>query len=413
MLGRFSRYAEQRWDFLTIVRGVRDSRPRGQIPASNIFLSVFGMFAVRQRSFNALELQFQIPDRWDAFLQGRPPSADTLAYALERFDLEPLRDGLAQVAHEGKRKKAFRRIKKNSCNPYWTAALDGHESGASYKRCCDQCLTRVIETAHGPKIQYYHREVHLQLVGFTPAMTLDLEPVLPGEDEVAAARRMVQRIRKRYPRFLDLLSIDAAYLEAPFTQDVLKENLDVVTVLKQENRDLYQDVDGLLKTAPAPEIITDGKRRIQQWDFTDLTSWSQVGRPVRVICQSEQIKRRVRVARQWQEETIPSEWRWMTTLSQAQPEWIAESGHARWDIENRGFNELEQHWAMNHGFHHHPNARLAILLILALAFALTTFFFDRNLKPPFRKGKTRLFLAQRLLEDLILHPGMSFWSQPP
>ena len=415
MLGRFSRYAEQRWDFLTIVHHVRDSRPRPQIPASSIFLSVFGMFAVRQKSFNELELQFRIPDRWNTFVQGRPPSADTLAYALERFDLEPLREGLAQVAHQAKRKKAFRRIRKGSRNPYWSAALDGHESGASYKRCCDQCLTREIETTQGLKIQYYHREVQLQLVGVTPALTLDLEPVLPGEDEVAAAIRIVRRIRKRYPRFIDLLTIDAAYLEAPFTRAVLEEGLDVVTVLKQENRDLYQDVEGLVKGAPVPEVITDGERSIQQWDFEDLTSWPQMGRSVRVVCQSEQITRRVRVARQWKQETVPSEWRWMTTLSQAQaqPEWIAEAGHARWDIENRGFNELEQHWAMNHSFHHHPNARLAILLILALAFALTTFFFDRNLKPPIRKGKTRLFLAHRLLEDLILHPEMSFWSLPP
>lgn len=414
MLGRFARYAEQRWDFLRLVRQVRDSRKRPQIPASSIFLSVFGMFAVRQRSFNGLELQFQIPRRWDAFLQGRPPSADTLAYALERFDLEPLRDGLAQVAHQAKRKKALRHLHQDSRNPYWRAALDGHESGASYKRCCEQCLTRQIETAQGPQIQYYHREVQLQLVGVTPALTLDLEPVLPGEDEVAAATRLVRRIRKRYPRLIDLLTADALYVQAPFTRAVLEEGFDLVAVLKQENRDLYRDVDGLMALT-TPLEIAQGTHSMQQWDFENLTSWPQVGRSVRVICTQEEIRRRTRVARTWKEETTPSEWRWMTTLSQARalPEWIVETGHDRWDIENRGFNELEQHWAMNHSFHHHPNARLAILLILALAFALTTLFFDRNLKPPFRQGKTRLFLAQCLLDDLILHPGMSFWSQPP
>ncbi len=93
----------------------------------------------------------------------------------------------------------------------------------------------------------------------------------------------------------------------------------------------------------------------------------------------------------------------MTTLSslQAQTDWIREAGHARWDIENRGFNELSQHWAMDHCFHHEPNTILAILLIFALAMGLTTIFFDRNLKPQFRKGHTRLFLSHRLMEDII------------
>ena len=106
---------------------------------------------------------------------------------------------------------------------------------------------------------------------------------------------------------------------------------------------------------------------------------------------------------------------WMTTFnsSQAGADWIGEMGHDRWDIENRGFNELGEHWGMDHCFHHHPNAILAILLIMALAFGLTTLFFDRNLKPAFRKGKTRLFLASLLADDLARTHNGSFWSEPP
>lgn len=170
-----------------------------------------------------------------------------------------------------------------------------------------------------------------------------------------------------------------------------------------------------LKTAPVPLVVTEGTKTIQQWDFEELTSWPQVGRGVRVVCSREETSRRIRVARQWKQETITADWRWMTTLSspQAPTDLIREVGHSRWDIENRGFNELGEHWAMDHCFHHEPNTILAILLILALAFGLTTLFFDRNLKPALRQGNTRLFLAQRLMEDLI-HGGVpSFWSQPP
>lgn len=415
MLGRFSRYAERTWGFADFIRQVRDKRPRGRIPCSRVFLSIFGMFCLRLESFNELEQQFRIPRRWDCFIQGPPPSADALSYILERFDLNPLRNFLSSVAHQAKRKKALKRLKKDSRNPYTLAALDGHELWCSFKRCCPQCLKRDITVNEKIVTQYYHRVVALQLVGVTPALTLDYEPVLPGEDEVAAAIRIVRRIRQRYPRFIDILTVDAAYLEAPFTLATLEEGLEVVTVLKQENRDLYQDVQGLLKNAPAPKVITELGKTIRQWDFENLTSWPQMGRGVRVLCHREETTRRIRVGGEWKEETITADWWWMTTLSVAQAcaDWIAEAGHARWDEENRGFNELSAHWAMDHCFHHEPNTILAILLILALAFGLTTLFFDRNLKPQARQGHTRLFLCHRLMEDLILGALSCYWSQPP
>ena len=414
-MGRFARYVERTWGFADFVRRVRDRRPRCRIPPSSIFLSVFGMFSIRLQSFNELELQFQIPRRWKPFIGPRLPSADTLGYSLKGFDLNPPRDFLAEVAHQAKRKKALKRLKKDSLIPYTVAALDGHELWCSFKRCCPQCLQRDIEVNKTIVTQYYHRVVALQLVGVTPALPLDYEPVLPGEDEVAAATRIVRRLRQRYPRFIDILTVDAAYLEAPFTLAALEEGLEVVTVLKQENRDLYQDVQGLLKNAPALKVITEVGKTIRQWDFENLTTWPQMGRPVRVVCQREETTRRIRVGGAWKMETITSDWWWMTTLPavQACADWIAEAGHARWDEENRGFNELSAHWAMDHCFHHEPNSILAILLIQALAFGLTTLFFDRNLKPQARKDKTRLFLAHRLLEDLILGVVSCYWGQPP
>jgi len=57
-------------------------------------------------------------------------------------------------------------------------------------------------------------------------------------------------------------------------------------------------------------------------------------------------------------------------------------GHARWDIENRGFNELATLWHMDHCFVHQVVAVEALLLTLALAFVLTHLFYTRNLKPP-------------------------------
>lgn len=396
-----------------MVAHVQDSRIVPQIPTCNIFLCVFGMFTLRLPSFNELEQRLKIPHLWESFVGKQKPSADTLGYSLERFDLDTLRDNLSRVAHQAKRKKALKRLSPTLA-PYWVAAVDGNELWCSESRCCDRCLIRDIETAERIVRQYYHRVVVLQMVDVSPALILDIEPILPGEDEVAAATRILKRLRQRYPRFLDILTADALYLRAPFIQTAMEAGLDVVIVLKQENRELYRDVEGLLGVTK-PTQVSGYHGPIQRWDIENLTSWTQLGKSVRVVRSLEDTTERVRIARTWKEETIQRDWRWMTSLpsTRASTEVIARCGHARWDIENRGFNELTQHWAMDHCFHHEPNTIVAILLILALAFSLTTFFFDRNLKPQVRDGHTRLFLAHRLADDLIQSAVPSFWSQPP
>lgn len=413
VLSRFARYIEQVWDFPTIVKSVRDSRSEAKIPASSVFLSAVGLFAVRLGSFNALEQQLNVPGRWDPWVGPAKPSADTMGYSLARFDLDPLRDALALVAHKAKRKKALRRLSPDP-TPYWGAAFDGHELWSGFHRCCDKCLTRQVDTPKGPKTQYYHRIVMLQMVDVSPALILDIEPILPGEGEVATALRILDRLLFRYPRFLDFVTADALYLQAPFFHAVEDKGLHVIVVFKQENRELYQDVEGLIPRT-APTLLQEANGVIHRWDLENLTTWTQLNHSVRVVRSLEEKTRRHRTGGRWVEETLVSDWRWATTFPAAtvSADWIARWGRARWDIENRGFNELGEHWGMDHCFHHHPNAIMAILLILALAFGLTTLFFDRNLKPAFRQGKTRLFLTSLLADDLAQSNDRSFWSQPP
>ena len=54
-------------------------------------------------------------------------------------------------------------------------------------------------------IEYYHRGVVFYLAGFPIAMPLDVEMIRPGEDEVAAARRLLLRVLKPYGRFFDVI----------------------------------------------------------------------------------------------------------------------------------------------------------------------------------------------------------------
>lgn len=368
------------------------------------------MFALRLRSFNALEEELRLPLRWERWVGPKKPSADTLGYALERVDLESLRGVLVRLNHEMKRKK----ILKTKTPPYLVASVDGNELFRSRKRCCPLCLKRVLETDRGPVTEYYHRVAVLQIVNASPPLVLDLEPILPGEDEVAAAERMLARAKKLYPRFFDILTLDALYLRAGHVQKILDWNWDAVIVLKQERRDLYQDID-ILMPLTASEKTSSSTGTQTHWDMEGLPGWRQLERPIRVVCSSEIEHKRERIAGRWYDRDVIHNWRWATTLSRnlADASQINRWGHARWDIETRGFMELTQYWGMDHCFHHHPNAITACLLILMQAFALTTVFFERNLKSPLRQKISRLTLARLLAEDLAKAWTGCFWSQAP
>ncbi len=129
-------------------------------------------------------------------------------------------------------RQLYERLKRNKALPgiggLGVAVIDGHESHASYRRCCGGCLERRIQRSDGEQLQYYHRQVTLQLLSDAPAaspfniqgeplpLLLDAEPQLPGEDELAAAKRLLERVLAAYPRAFDVVLADALYAAATF-----------------------------------------------------------------------------------------------------------------------------------------------------------------------------------------------------
>lgn len=366
------------------------------------------MFVLRLRSFHALEQDLRRPKRWASWLgRGRVPSAETLGRVLGAVSLPELRELVATVNRRAWRAKA---IHRRPGETYRVMAVDGHELWASRARCCPHCLQREVTVRGTAVVEYYHRVVVAQWVGVTPPAIADFELVRPEEGEVGAARRLVARVVETSGRLIDVFTADALYLEAPFIERVLAGGKHVVVVMKQEARDLYQDAEGLRALVP-PGVLEDGPRTTRVWDLPELTSFSTLGRPVRVVWAEEETRRRKRVGGRWQEHVEQSTWVWVTDLPLAAvgAATIQRWGHDRWDLENRGFNELVTLWHMDHCFVHEVGAVEALLLTLAVAFLTTYLFYARNLKPPVRQHLTRLALAGRLLEDLAVLAGATAW----
>jgi len=351
------------------------------------------MILARMGSLNALE-QHRGNRFWDRWLGGTLPSADTIGRVFSQMELDMIRSLIRNTYSRLKRNKALKRT-----HGFHVLIVDGHESSSSYLRCCPGCLKRVIHTREGDRIQYYHRNVVAMLSGRDFPLLLDVEEQRQGEDEVSAAFRLMGRVLKNYPRAFDVVVVDGLYLRADFFELVLAHGKHIVAVLKDERRDLMEDVRGLFPLE-RPLIERRGNTQRMMWDIEGCSSWESLGREVRVVRSVE--SRTVRRQLSGKTEQQSSEWMWTTTLSpkQASTQAIVSLGHDRWLIENKAINEMVTYWHADHVYRHHPIAICAFWLTLMLVLNLFRAFIYLNIKPQLRHRHSNLYFARLISSGL-------------
>ena len=374
--------------------------------------SALVMFWARLGSLHALE-SVREARFWNSWLGQPLSSGDTVGRVYSLLEVEALRTSLHHL---------YTRLKRNKALPglggLAVAVIDGHESHASYRRHCSGCLERTIHTEQGDRLQYYHRQVVLMLLSeggpgrAALRLLLDLEPQRSGEDEVAAALRLLERVLARYPRAFDLVLADGLYAQAPFFNFLLRPHKQALVVLKDPRRDLYQDAYGLFQLTP-PQNGQYRSRDCRWQDLEDLRSWPQVQVPVRVVRSQERYTQRPQLTRQ--PVVLTTEWIWVTTLAtiQASTALVVRLGHQRWDIENYGFNEIVTDWNCDHVYRHHPNAIVAFLLTAFLAYNLFHAFLRLNLKPQRRCRQPEIFWARLIAAELYASAGLVATDSSP
>src|SRR5262249_49142315 len=187
----------------------------------------------------------------------------------------------------------------------------------SRKRCCDRCQQRTLTVNDEDVVEYYHQGVVCHLIEHQLAVPLDVELLRPGEGEETAAKRLLQRVFVNYPRYFDVVCGDALYFHATFINFRRDKGRHGVVVVKGDQRLLLQDAQGLF-AQQTPRVWQEGRRTVQSWDAEGFTSAEGVKEPLRVVHTVETVRRRQRVARQWQGKEETSQWYWATTLAKGQ-----------------------------------------------------------------------------------------------
>jgi hypothetical protein len=168
-----------------VIEGLTDHRSLPRISTALAVKAVLAVYWSRLGSLNALAMTRSVKF-WKSWLDAPLCSADSLGRIIAGMEAGPLRQGIHHV---------YERLKRNKALPdlhgLAVAVLDGHETSASYRRCCAGCLKR---TTPSGQTQFYHRNVTLMLLCASPPdrpavrLLLDLEPQQPGRGGTSTGR---------------------------------------------------------------------------------------------------------------------------------------------------------------------------------------------------------------------------------
>src|SRR6266513_2036794 len=141
-LAQFLGYLTKVFSFGRVVRSVRSERPYPTIPTRCLFLSLVLGVVIRAGSYLDISKQTK-RRRWQHLIHwNKRISDDAFYYVSERFDLEDLRQSLAEVNQTLKANKALESCKINGL---LFLSLDANEHFHSRSRCCPCCCQRQVE----------------------------------------------------------------------------------------------------------------------------------------------------------------------------------------------------------------------------------------------------------------------------
>lgn len=281
---------------------------------------------------------------------------------LKVSDIETINRNIIKKAKENKL------YRKGTIDNLLVVAIDGAEAFGSYKRKWDNCYNKKIKNKKiiNGKEQIVEEEYHEQIsvfakiVGKRPGILLGYEKVTSNgkegkqEFEPNVGIKLIKKLKHVYGNGIDVIVGDAIYLRECVIKTLAEEGYHGVFRLKDNNKMLLENSKGLFKISKEKEYKTKEKRIKYLSD-----KFEYYGFTVKVIKYEEQDKKGRK-----QEIYV------VCTDINMNEKTINKIIHARWDIENDGFNELKNQWNMKHCYIANENAIDVILQTIVMSYNL-------------------------------------------
>jgi len=390
MFKKIIKYSNKRFSLFKNLSLITDKRIKPRIESIKIVIAIICMHLSNLGSLNSLS---------SALASGRYPSVSTIARVADCMNLDEIRQAALEVYKRARKQKML-----TSYYGMWIGIVDGHEVTVSNYCKCGHCRKRNVSKIEGVvKYQYYHQFTAFILAGPNFSFTIDVEPILPNEGEITSACRLLERVCKNYPKAFEVVIGDGLYLKGNIFKLLEAHHKKAIAVLKEERRQLFEEANKL-SLMVEPKTYKQGKTIYRVWDHEIDYCWDGYGKKVRVIASEETTTKRSHAydGNGWQEKTEVVNWMWVTNLFEdfeGDLKNTVKVCHARWQIENKCFNETVNTWNADHIYRHSKNAIIAFLLLLFICVNIFNIFSARNVKD--RTIKTMVSLINKIKTEFL------------
>jgi hypothetical protein len=408
----FERYANKVFHLIPSLSLLKDTRKRPRIEIQDIVWGYYLGSALRMKAISTIEEEIG-----QGVLKRKVKqsiSDDTFGYGLDHLEPQSLQEVWYKLARRAKRNGMLR---DGPFHDYIVGVLDGIETFSSYKKDCDNCLTRkVLKKMPGQEekvemIQNYHRAVVITLVGYDFPIPLGMEMMRKGEDEVSCALRLLQRIVDSLGvRFLDIVIGDALYCTPNFFKECEKLGIAAGAVLKINQENLLESALAQKKITKPTLVKKKAKEELRLWDL-QAVFWDTADKDVRVIWADREVLEKGENSQRNRERSSdnsgqPGHWVDKKNVFAFSKQINLPSavvyaiGRHRWDIDAKLFMDMTTHWHLKHKTLHFPRAYENMLTIRLMASMVFMFFFYRHINSRRKKKiKSYVKMARMLYRD--------------
>jgi len=378
---------------------IADKRLNPTYKTSQIISLVLTSFLLRIQSFNELNCMIKSGEFNTLTTSNvRVPKIDTIRSSLKTVNLNCLKRINNSIIKKAVRNKV---LDEGTIDGYTVAAIDGTRLFRTEKAHCNDCL----HTSNNGKQYFYHECSVMSLIGDNANLVIDYEMAKrkcadkkTSQSEIITSKNLLNRVVSDHNGFIDVIAYDALALSSPFINECINLNIDAVIRVKKS----------YILSVKKVKRITNKKECIIEWSDNDyrikatesIFHMPGVEQPLRYI---KYAKKHIKGDR--------SQVLIVTTAMNMNAKTVYKIMKARWNIENRVFNNLKNNANLNHCFVHGGNAAESVLYLMFIASNLFQLFKVRRLKNhvPVQKELVRLLLkgfyfSQRC-NDYILDTG--------
>lgn len=372
---------------------------KGNTIAKMLFIAMF----TRERSFNQLLEKIHIRKKYKNMFGKKEhiPKAHVFRDGIKELNLEKLKQIKKSIIQKAKENKEYR---NGTVDGHVVVGVDGVENFGSYKKDWNgsyKTKIKVQEYKNGIKTEVekeYHKQINVfaKIVGKRPGLVLDYETVTCNgnegkqEYEPYVAIKLIERLKKSYGQGIDVIVCDAIYLEEKFLKAVIDEKYIAVVRLKDNRKAFIAEAEGLFKLQKPQLISKTKKKEIKCW--SEKLEYKDI--PVKVVKFEEKYKK---------DKVLKTDTIYVVSTSlNLSNETINKIIHARWDIENNGFNELKNYWQMKHCFMADEKAINVILQMMIISYNLWELYLYGHLHNFEERKITKLGYIEMIAEVMSI-----------